>query len=50
MVTLIVLLEEVRPNTSSVHTDLGGGEDGHPGMVCTREIYQESVPDGESYN
>ena len=48
--TLIVLLKEVRSNASSVHTDLGGGEDGHLGLVCTPEVYQELVPTGDPYD
>ena len=47
--TLIVLLNEVRANASSVHMDLGGGQDGHLGLVCSPEVYQELVPNGEPY-
>ena len=47
--TLIVLLKEVQANASSVHTDLGGGEDGHLGLVCTPQVYQELVPNGYPY-
>ena len=47
--TLIVLLKEVRANASSVHSNLGGEEDGHLGFVCTPEVYQELVPNTEEF-
>ena len=47
--TLIVLLKEVRANASSVHTDLGGGEDGHLGLVCAPAAYRALVPEGTAY-
>ena len=45
--TLIVLLKEVCANASSVHSDLGGGEDGHLGLVCTPVVYRDLVPNAE---
>ena len=42
--SLIVILKEVRANTSSVQSDLGGGEDGHLGLVCSDEVYEDLVP------
>jgi len=47
--TLIILLKEVRANASSVHTDLGGGADGHLGLVCTPAVYLTLVPNGAVY-
>ena len=47
--TLIVLLKEVCANASSVHSNLGGGADGHLGLVCTPEVYRELVPNAEEY-
>ena len=41
--TLIVILKEIRADASSVQSDLGGGEDGHLGLVCTPEFYQPYV-------
>ena len=41
--SLIVLLKEIRANASSVQSDLGGGEDGHLGLVCTDEVYESLV-------
>ena len=32
-----------------MHTDLGGGQDGHLGLVCTPQVYQELVPNGDPY-
>ena len=37
--TLITLQAEVRDNAQSVQSDLGGGENGHLGLVCTPEAY-----------
>ena len=42
--SLIVILKEVRANASSVQSDLGGGEDGHLGLVCSNEVYEDLVP------
>ena len=37
--TLITLQAEVRDNAQSVQSDLGGGANGHLGLVCTPTIY-----------
>ena len=41
--TLITLLDQVRSNTQSVNTSLGGGENGHLGLVCSLETYATLV-------
>ena len=33
----------------SVHLDLGDDEDGHLGLVCTQEVYQDLVPTADPY-
>ena len=43
------LSKEVRANASAVHTDLGGGEDGHLGLVCTPEVHATLAPGAEPY-
>ena len=48
-VTLITLLNEVKSNAMSVHSDLGGGENGHLGLVVSPATYQTLVPDGVPY-
>ena len=47
--TLITLLNEVKSNAMSVHSDLGGGENGHLGLVVSPATYQTLVPDGVPY-
>ena len=47
--TLITLLNEVKSNAMSVHSDLGGGENGHLGLVVSPATYQTVVPDGVPY-
>ena len=36
--TLITLQAEVRDNAQAVQTDLGGGVNGHLGLVCSTEV------------
>ena len=47
--TLLTLIKEVRANASSVHSDLGGGEDGHLGLVCKPEVYATLAPEAGPY-
>ena len=47
--TLIVILKEVHANALSVHLDLGGGKDGHLGLVYNPEVYQDLVPTAVPY-
>ena len=47
--TLITLHNEIKANAQSVHTTLGGGENGHLGLVCSPESYQTLVPGGTPY-
>ena len=47
--TLITLHNEIKANAQSVHTTLGGGENGHLGLVCSPEAYQTLVPGGTPY-
>ena len=47
--SLLTLIKEVRANASAVHCDLGGGEDGHLGLVCTPEVYATLAPGAEPY-
>ena len=42
--SLIVILKEIRANTSLIQSDLGGGEDRHFGLVCTNEVYEDLIP------
>lgn len=46
---LISLQAEIRDNAQSVQTDLGGGEHGHLGLVCTPEAYLSLVPNAAVY-
>ena len=47
--TLITLLNQVRSNAQSVNTSLGGGENGHLGLVCSPETYATLVPGDTPY-
>jgi len=47
--TLITLQAEVRDNAQSVQSDLGGGANGHLGLVCTPTTYQSLVPNATVY-
>ena len=47
--TLITLQAEVRDNAQSVQSDLGGGANGHLGLVCTPEAYSSLVPNATPY-
>ena len=47
--TLITLQAEIRDNAQSVQSDLGGGEHGHLGLVCTPEAYHSFVPNAPPY-
>ena len=47
--TLITLHNQVRSNAQSVDTALGGGENGHLGLVCTPETYATLVPGNTPY-
>ena len=47
--TLITLQAEVRDNAQSVQSDLGGGANGHLGLVCSDTTYQALVPDSTPY-
>ena len=47
--TLITLQAEIRDNAQSVQTILGGGGNGHLGLVCSNETYQELVPGVKPY-
>ena len=47
--TLITLQAEICDNAQSVQSDLGGGEHGHLGLVCTPEAYLSLVPNTEAY-
>ena len=47
--TLITLQAEVRDNAQSVQSDLGGGANGHLGLVCTPTTYQSLVPNAPVY-
>ena len=47
--TLITLLNEVKSNAMSVHSDLGGGENGHLGLVVSPATYQTLVPNATAY-
>ena len=42
--SLIIILKEVRANASSVQSDLGGSEDGHLGLACSDEVYEDLIP------
>ena len=42
--TLITLQAEIRDNAQAVQTDLGGGANGHLGLVCADAVYQALVP------
>ena len=47
--SLLTLTKEVHANASSVHSDLGGREDGHLGLVNTPEVYTILAPEAEAY-
>ena len=47
--TLITLQAEIRDNAQSVQSDLGGGANGHLGLVCSAEAYRALVPDVQLY-
>ena len=47
--TLITLQAEIRDNAQSVQSDLGGGEHGHLGLVCTPEAYSSLTPNADAY-
>ena len=47
--TLITLQAEIRDNAQSVQSDLGGGANGHLGLVCSAEAYQALVPEVQPY-
>lgn len=47
--TLITLLNEVKSNAMSVHSDLGGGANGHLGLVVSPATYQTLVPGAPAY-
>ena len=47
--SLITLRNEVKANAQSVHSTLGGGENGHLGLVCSPEIYNTIVPGETPY-
>ena len=47
--TLITLLNEVKANAISVHSDLGGGENSHLGLVVSPATYQTLFPDAPPY-
>ena len=47
--SLLTLIKEVQANASPVHSDLGGGEDGHLGLVCKPEVYATLAPEAELY-
>ena len=44
-----MLIKEVRANASSVHSDLGGGEDGHLALVCKPEVYATLAAETDPY-
>ena len=46
---VITLQAEIRNNAQSVQSDLGGGANGHLGLVCTAEAYQELLLDIQPY-
>ena len=48
-VSLITLLAEVRDNAGSVQTELGGGANGHLGLVCNPDTCQTLLPGAEPY-
>ncbi len=48
--TLITLLNEVKSNAMSVHSDLGGGENGYLGLVASGTTYQTLVPGARPYH
>ena len=47
--TLIILHNEVKAITQSVHRTLGGGENGHLGLVCSAKTYATLVPGNTPY-
>ena len=47
--TLITLQAEVRDNAQAVQSDLGGGQHGHLGLVCTQAAYAALVPQAPAY-
>ena len=47
--TLITLQAEIRDNAQAVQTTLGGGENGHLGLVCSPETYQALIPNVDPY-
>ena len=47
--TLITLRNEIKANAQSVYTTLGGGENGHLGLICSEEAYATLVPANTPY-
>ena len=47
--TLITLQAGIQDNAQSVQADLGGGEHGHLGLVCTPEAYLSLLPNAIPY-
>ena len=47
--SLITLHTEVKSNAQAVNSPLGGGENGHLGLVVTPEVYATLVPGGTPY-
>ena len=47
--SLITLQAEVRDNAQAVQSDLGGGQHGHLGLVCTQAAYTALVPQASAY-
>ena len=47
--TLMTLHNEIKSNAQSVPTSLGGGENGHLGLVCSPEAYAALVPGNTPY-
>ena len=45
---LITLQREIRANAITVHTNLGGGHQGHLGLVCTPVTYA-TIPNTQLY-
>ena len=45
---LITLKRQVRANASTVHTTLGGGHNGHLGLTCSPQVYN-NVPNAAPY-
>ena len=47
--TLITLHTQVKANAQSINSPLGGGENGHLGLVCSPEAYATLVPGNNPY-